>query len=174
MDRLSSCGGDDKEKLIMTAWKTTIVFVFSFIIAAIALAAKNDSGEAGTSRSDGFAAIWAMLLIIGLTVGGSLVLKRHRKPLAIGFFLGVCIMMSVNMLTLFAIFVGLAHDASAASTDASADNAAAAFAFLLCLCYGVFSFILSKNKDELVAGNFAEHKEGGVAGEQTGDSAVSV
>eukprot|EP00937_MAST-01D_sp_MAST-1D-sp2_P005582 g5582.t1 len=179
MQSVNSCVSslrEDKEKLIITSWRITLVFVACFVIAAIAFAAHNDSGEVGTSRSDGFAAIWAMILIVGLSVGGTMVLKKYRKPLAIGFFLGVCVMMSVNMLTLFAIFVGLAQmEKDATDSTPSSDNAAAAFAFFLCLCYGGFSFVLSKHKDTLVAGGSMAGQDGqGVAGENSGDSAVSV
>jgi hypothetical protein len=92
------------------------VFVFCFVITAMVMASNND-GRAG-SKSDGFAAIWTMLLIIGLSIGGTLVMRKvvysalfflcvvlylfshfqqYQTPLAVGFFLGVCIMMCVNM-----------------------------------------------------------------------------
>ena len=89
----------NKEQLVWNVWRFTLVWVGCFVISAIALAASNDTGEKGTSRSDGFAAIWTMLLIVALSVGGTMVLRKHRKPLAVGFFLGVCVMMSVNMFT---------------------------------------------------------------------------
>ena len=97
---------------------------------------------------------------------------QHRKPLAVGFFLGVCVMMSVNMFTLFVIFVGLATLSKEVGHDASADNAAAAFAFFLWISYGVFSFLLAKFKGDLIKSTSMASADG-VAGEQS-DSAVSV
>lgn len=162
----------NKEQLVWNVWRFTLVWVGCFVISAIALAASNDTGEKGTSRSDGFAAIWTMLLIVALSVGGTMVLRKHRKPLAVGFFLGVCVMMSVNMFTLFVIFVGLATFSDDAGHDPSADNAAAAFAFFLWISYGIFSFLLAKFKGDLIKGSSMASADG-VAGEQS-DSAVSV
>ena len=211
----------NKEALIWNVWRFTLLWVGCFVISAIALAASNDAGGPGTSRSDGFAAIWTMLLIVGLSIGGTMVLRKvralpwpkaarlprsapaprprpsassssfsahlcpppththtahphaqHRKPLAVGFFLGVCVMMSVNMFTLFVIFVGLATLSKEVGHDASADNAAAAFAFFLWISYGVFSFLLAKFKGDLIKSTSMASADG-VAGEQS-DSAVSV
>merc|ERR1719231_2116571 len=89
--------------LITYVWFTTLVFVFCFVITAMVMASNND-GRTG-SKSDGFAAIWTMLLIIGLSIGGTLVMRKFQTPLAVGFFLGVCVMMSVNMFSLFVLFL---------------------------------------------------------------------
>merc|ERR1719253_624346 len=108
------------------------------------MAHNNDESGAG-NKSDGFAAIWTMLLIVALSVGGTMVMRKYQTPLAVGFFLGVCVMMSINMFSLFVLFLGAAYledkiakdmDKSdtirdSASATASSDKAIAAFCFFL-------------------------------------------
>jgi hypothetical protein len=51
-----------------------------------------------------------VLLLIILCIGGSLVMRKYRTSLAVGFFLGVVTIMSQQMLILFAVFAGRAAD----------------------------------------------------------------
>jgi len=149
--------------LITYVWFTTLIFVFCFVITALVMAHNNDVSDTG-NKSDGFAAIWTMLLIIALSIGGTMVMRKYQTPLAVGFFLGVCVMMSVNMFSLFVLFLGAAyiegHAAEdvarsedvrdeAASTEAS-DKAIATFCFFLCLLYGIFSVLLARFRNHIV------------------------
>lgn len=152
--------------LITYVWFTTLVFVFMFVIAAMVMAHNNDVSGGG-NRSDGFAAIWTMLLIVALSVGGTMVMRKYQTPLAVGFFLGVCVMMSINMFSLFVLFLGAAYledkiakdmDKSdtirdSASATASSDKAIAAFCFFLCLLYGIFSVLLARFRNYIVKEN---------------------
>jgi hypothetical protein len=52
------------------------VFGLCFIIAAIAMAAANDGNDASDNKSDGFAAVWTMLLVLGLSIGGTMVMRK--------------------------------------------------------------------------------------------------
>jgi hypothetical protein len=70
-------------KLIHFLWVVTNFLVFLFFCAAISLAAHNDCSsieEGVCSKSTGFAAIWALLMALGLAVGGSLVLRKVTTP----------------------------------------------------------------------------------------------
>lgn len=82
--------------------------------------------------------ILKVLLLIGLSVGGSLVMRKYRTSLAVGFFLGVVIIMSQTMLVLFAVFAGRASTTDD-SDEKPADRAFAAFCFFLWLVYTAFA-----------------------------------
>lgn len=79
-----------------------------------------------------------VLLLIGLSVGGSLVMRKYRTSLAVGFFLGVVIIMSQTMLVLFAVFAGRAST-SEDQDEKPADRAFAAFCFFLWIVYSTFA-----------------------------------
>jgi hypothetical protein len=59
-------------------------------------------------------------------------------------------MMSVNMFSLFVLFVGAATQADNMHDDGSADKAAAAFSFFLFLLYGIFSWLLTKYRAAII------------------------
>lgn len=84
-----------------------------------------------------------MLLLIGLSVGGSLVMRKYRTSLAVGFFLGVVTIMSQTMLVLFAVFAGRASTTSD-KDEKPADRAFAAFCFFLWIVYTAFAGALTK------------------------------
>lgn len=79
-----------------------------------------------------------VLLLIGLSVGGSLVMRKYRTSLAVGFFLGVVMIMSQTMLVLFAVFAGRAST-SADDDEKPADRAFASFCFFLWIVYTAFA-----------------------------------
>jgi len=84
-------------------WITIVVLLFVYGICAIALAVENDSGDDSDNKAIGFAGIFTMILSFALAVGGTLVMRKYQTELAVGFFLGVVIMMSFNFLTLTAL-----------------------------------------------------------------------
>ncbi|CAN0538882.1 unnamed protein product, partial [Laminaria digitata] len=79
-----------------------------------------------------------VLLLIGLSVGGSLVMRKYRTSLAVGFFLGVVMIMSQTMLVLFAVFAGRASTTDD-EDEKPADRAFAAFCFFLWIVYSAFA-----------------------------------
>ena len=79
-----------------------------------------------------------VLLLTGLSVGGSLVMRKYRTSLAVGFFLGVVAIMSQTMLVLFAVFAGRASTTDD-EDEKPADRAFAAFCFFLCIVYTSFA-----------------------------------
>ena len=49
-----------------------------FSLGAIVFAANNNGADDTDDKSLGFAAIWMMLMVIGLSVGGTMVMRKVR------------------------------------------------------------------------------------------------
>lgn len=113
-----------------------------YSLAAIVAAINNNTNSISSQKSLGFVGIWAMFLVIGLSVGGTLVMRKYQTPLAVGFFIGVVIMMSFQMFSLSVLFAGAAYlqrqdrdkyhskDVSVTSNDAGA-----VFSFFMFVLY---------------------------------------
>lgn len=84
-------------------WITIVFLLFVYSICAIALAVENDSGDEADNEAIGFAGIFTMLLSVALAIGGTMVMRKYQTELAVGFFLGVVVMMAFNFLTLTAL-----------------------------------------------------------------------
>lgn len=127
------------------------IFVFAFVISVLA-------GAAGSkSKSWDFAAVWQMLLTLGYSIGGTLILRKvcscclcvsvcillswgahalpqpaMRSALNIGFMIAVSFFLSMQLLVLAVLSVGnlaLFGDGSAPSSE----KAVAAFSVILFL-----------------------------------------
>ena len=72
-----------------------------------------------------------------------------QSRLAIGFFLGVVLVMSFQMLILFAIIVNRAQMETDTKSQ-QAQNAVAVFAFFLFFIYSIFGTILAVFRDEVI------------------------
>jgi hypothetical protein len=71
--------------------------------------------------------------------------------MSVGFFLGVSIMMALNMLSLFLMFIGAIYLADVKDkAESAADQAAASFAFCLMVLYGTFSWVLARNRRAII------------------------
>ncbi|CAM9907907.1 unnamed protein product [Discosporangium mesarthrocarpum] len=158
--RNALCGPCDKnpQKAIAYAWFTSIVIVVIAFICACAFTAH--SGGYGSGALE-FSAIWTVLLLIGLSVGGSLVMRKYRTSLAVGFFLGVVMIMSQTMLILFAIFAGRATTTNDSDEPAS-DRAFAAFCFFLFMVYSTFAGMLAVFREDIILDDTTKYEDDGV------------
>ena len=116
-------------------------FGVMYALAAIVAAAANNGSALHDSRSLGFAGIMAMFLVIGLSVGGTMVMRKYQTPLAVGFFIGVVVMMSLIMFMLFVLFTGEAYVSKIVrrqgvkGTNVHSNEAAAVFSFFMFVLY---------------------------------------
>ncbi len=96
-------------KLVITyLWFVILFFAVVFCLAAITFAANNNHDGIQYSKSLGFAGIWMMFLVIGLSIGGTIVMRKYQTPIAVGFLIGVVIMMAFNMFSLSVLCSGAA------------------------------------------------------------------
>ena len=138
----------DKPKQAITySWFTSLLLVLIAVI--VACVAGNQAG--GGSRGVAFAGMWTIILTVALSVGGTLVMRKYQTSMAIGFFLGVVLVMSQQMLIIGAIFGGEASAKEGADDDeANADSAMSVFAFFLGTVYSVFAVLLAVFRNDLI------------------------
>jgi hypothetical protein len=68
---------DDKRKIIAYLWYLNALLSIAYVIVAIAAAAnQKDLETASTNHAAGFAAIWSMLILFLIIVGGTVTMKR--------------------------------------------------------------------------------------------------
>ncbi|RLN20158.1 hypothetical protein BBJ28_00025210 [Nothophytophthora sp. Chile5] len=127
-----------------------------FAVAAIVAAINNNGDGEGDSKSLGFVGVWAMLLIIALSVGGTMVMRKYQTPLAVGFFIGVVIMMALQMFSLSVLFAGAAYlarmerEKGTESTNVHSNEGACVFSFFMFALYVVFSVVLMKHRNVII------------------------
>ncbi|CAM9927988.1 unnamed protein product, partial [Discosporangium mesarthrocarpum] len=103
------------------------------VILALVTASKNDSSANG-SHAASFASVWTLILVILVSVAGTIILRKYHTPLAVGTLLGMTTMMSQLMFVLFAVFMSLAST-SETNELAFNDRMMSAIAFILFVIY---------------------------------------
>jgi len=145
------CFVTNAKKVITIAWILSLVLVFcAFIIACVA-ASKMASGTTNSTPA-AFACVWTCLVLIVLSVLGTVIMRRFQSALSIGFFLGVVFVMTNQMLILFAFFAERSKvvGATAGPQVQQAQQAMAVFSFFLFLVYGFFGLVLGIFRNEVV------------------------
>ncbi|GMI41031.1 hypothetical protein TrCOL_g10590 [Triparma columacea] len=141
-DKVCFVCADKPRRAITYAWFASILVVFICFIVACVVASNHSSSGNGALK---FAAFWTVLLMIALSVGGTLVMRRYQTPLALGFFLGVVLVMANQCLILTAIF----GEESEYNSNSSA-GAFATFSFFLFMIYIVFGGMLAVFRADLI------------------------
>ena len=77
-------------------------------------------------------------------------MRDHSSEVAVGFFLGVVVVMAFDMFSLCVLFAGDAKRHAEGSDDKSASEATAVFSFFLAVAYGAFAVVLAKFRDEVI------------------------
>ncbi|ETK93620.1 hypothetical protein F441_03358 [Phytophthora nicotianae CJ01A1] len=147
---------NNPKMLITYLWFVTMLFGFMYAIAAIVAAVNNDGEGESDSKSLGFVGVWAMILIIALSVGGTMVMRKHQTPLAVGFLIGVVLMMSLQMFSLSIIFAGAAYLARIERakgdehTNVHSNEAGSVFSFFMFVCYLAFTIVLVRHRNIVI------------------------
>jgi len=140
-----SCGpfanptADYNAKQVVTLLWVTIHAILAILFICI-LCVVGQGGPEGHSYI-AFFGMWTLLISIILGAGGTMVLRQYQKAFNIGFFLGVTIMVALNMFVAMVIF---------ADAGTTADTAASVFCFFLFVAYTAFCIILAKYRNEVI------------------------
>ena len=139
-----------KQKVLTLVWLTIQACVFAFVICGFAVPADGD-----VPKSYQFIAVFDVILALALSVGGTLVLRKHRTPGALGFLVGVSLMMSLVMLSNAVLAGGDLND----KHETAAVKATCAFSVFLFLLYACFTAMLVLWKSVLITEPMSEQLE---------------
>jgi len=101
-------------------------------------AANSPAGKAA-----GFAAVWTALLLVVISVVGTLVLRRFSKALSVGVLMGIIFVMVQQMLILFAFFAERSTNPGQVTSVVASQQAMATFSFFIFLVYASFGTMLA-------------------------------
>jgi len=94
--------------------------------------------------------IWTTIMMMGLSCGGTTVLKSYRTPFVLGGFVGVVIVMANLMLILTIQAEGEVRRRSTTDTPSSGSLAVLIFAGLEFFCLSWFGYVLASSAHFLI------------------------
>lgn len=172
------CCITNAKKCVLIAWAVSIIFVLCAVIAAFVLTNEytkaseternsagddddddDDSIQEGHGKAAVFMVAWTAIVLLIVSVGGSLVLKQYRSSMSIGAFLGVIFVLFNQMLILFIVFAERSSMADQSEVAVQAQKALAAFSFILCAVYGSFGSCLGVFRREVAKQEVATHDD---------------
>jgi len=92
--------------LVTYSWCASLCLALISVVVGAVAATTIDGGSSGA----GFAAVWTSLLILFISVAGTLLLRNDRTEMGIGFLVGSTFMLGQLSFVLFGTFVGLSED----------------------------------------------------------------
>lgn len=163
-----NCGLKEPKVIITRAWLMSLLCVITVFLLACVGASKLKKNDA--DQTTAFFAMWTVLLLLGISVAGTVIMRKYQTNLAIGGFMGVIVVMTNQCLILFAIFVDQSQTTSNTAAATQIYQGMAAFFFLLSAIYGLFCVLLGSFKDVIVQPeeDFNEIAVGGGAGPAQG------
>jgi len=118
------------------------------IVATVAAARLSSEGTADSVA--GFAAMWTSLLLMFISVVGTIIMRRYQTALSIGFLLGVIFIMTQQMLIVFAIFAERSQDPKNSAVITQSEEAMSVFAFFIFFVYAVCATMLAVFRDDII------------------------
>eukprot|EP00545_Synedropsis_sp_CCMP1620_P012398 CAMPEP_0119003784 /NCGR_PEP_ID=MMETSP1176-20130426/762_1 /TAXON_ID=265551 /ORGANISM="Synedropsis recta cf, Strain CCMP1620" /LENGTH=169 /DNA_ID=CAMNT_0006955411 /DNA_START=115 /DNA_END=624 /DNA_ORIENTATION=+ len=138
----SLCGGSSR-KLIAGWWYsiltvTAILTLCSFVVMST------------RSLAEGFAATWSAILLLVLSIGGTMIMRKFHNSMAVGFFMGGVVAMSQLFFMLFLVYCGYGRDQKLLKMSAKEESLMAFFCLIQCILLGSFAAILGAHRSEIL------------------------
>jgi cytochrome bd-type quinol oxidase subunit 2 len=135
---------------ITYAWLVSLVLVLISFIVACVVASKLQKSNDAIDQASSFSVVWTCLLLILISIVGTVIMRSFQTALSIGFLLGVIFIMTQQMLIIFAIFAELAGQGDNSTAQTSSQEAMAVFAFFLFVVYSAFGSMLAVFRNDVI------------------------
>eukprot|EP00934_Nitzschia_sp_Nitz4_P005575 Nitzschia sp. Nitz4//scaffold235_size30605//652//1413//NITZ4_007969-RA/size30605-augustus-gene-0.15-mRNA-1//-1//CDS//3329543435//5565//frame0 len=138
----SLCGGSSR-RLIAGWWYS--------ILALTCVLSLMACGVVGTrSFSEGFVSVWSALLLLALSIGGTMIMRKFHNSMAVGFFMGGVVALSQMFFFLSMIYLGYRKDNVMDGLPAGRETRMAIVCFLQFGLLGSFATILAAHRSEII------------------------
>lgn len=104
------------------------------------------------SPGEGFLSIWSSLMMVLLSVGGTMIMRRFHNSMAVGFFMGSIVASSQLFFLLFLLFISYASDRALWGNESRKEHLMSALCFLEANLLGIFAIILGAHRSEILDG----------------------
>mmetsp|Transcript_12515 Transcript_12515/g.34492 ORF Transcript_12515/g.34492 Transcript_12515/m.34492 type:complete len:181 (-) Transcript_12515:819-1361(-) len=138
----SLCGGSTR-KLIAGWWYSILAMTAALMVMSFAV-----MGSRGNSEL--FLSIWSALLLMALSIGGTMIMRKYHNSMAVGFFMGGVVAMSQLFFFLALLYFGHSKDHTMFGESPKEEIAMALLSLLQCFLLGSFAAILGAHRSEIM------------------------
>lgn len=137
------CSGSSR-KLIAGWWYS--ILALSLLLTIISLWVVSTR-----SPAEGFACMTSSLLLVGLSVGGTMIMRKFHNSIAVGLFMGSIVAGSQLFFFLFLIYLGYSNDLKTMyNISPTVENTMAFLSLSQSILLGSFALILGAHRTEIL------------------------
>ena len=100
--------------------------------------------------SESFTALWSAIMLLTLSIGGTMIMRKFHNSMAVGFFMGGVVAMSQMFFFLFLLYIGYGKDQKIDGLPIITETAMAFFSIIQCVLLGTFAAILGAHRSEIL------------------------
>jgi len=110
------------------------------------------------TAGEGFASMWAAFMLVMLSVGGTMIMRKFHNSIAVGFFMGSVVATSQLFFLLFLVYSGYSGDRINSGQAGEEESVMSMFCFVQAVLLGSFAAILGAHRSEIL-----DRSQGGLA-----------
>jgi len=138
----SLCGGSSRR--LIAGWWYSILGVTG-ILALMSCAVMGTR-----SFAEGFVSIWSAFMLLALSIGGTMIMRKFHNSMAVGFFMGGVVAMSQMFFFLSMIYMGYRKDNKMDDLPSGQELLMSLICFTQFLLLGTFASILAAHRTEII------------------------
>mmetsp|Transcript_21864 Transcript_21864/g.49729 ORF Transcript_21864/g.49729 Transcript_21864/m.49729 type:complete len:130 (-) Transcript_21864:360-749(-) len=120
------------------------------------------------TAGEGFASMWAAFMLVMLSGGGTMIMRKFHNSIAVGFFMGTVVATSQLFFLLFLVYSGYSGDRVNSSQSGQEESVMAMFCFIQAVLLGSFAAILGAHRSEIL-----DRTQGGLNSINDGEEVLS-
>lgn len=97
-----------------------------------------------------FATIWLAIVIISLSVGGTIVMRKFHSSFAVGLFMGSVVGTSQFFFVMFLIFLGFAREQRESALPSAQESVESILCLTQAILLASFAVILSAHQSDIL------------------------
>mmetsp|Transcript_5390 Transcript_5390/g.8507 ORF Transcript_5390/g.8507 Transcript_5390/m.8507 type:complete len:175 (+) Transcript_5390:336-860(+) len=138
----SLCGGSSR-RLIAGWWYS--ILGLTGVLALMSCAVMSTRG-----MSETFTSIWSALMLLALSIGGTMIMRKFHNSMAVGFFMGGVVAMSQMFFFLMLLYLGYRKDQKNDELPIFTETLMALFCLCQSVLLGTFAAILGAHRSEIL------------------------
>jgi len=136
------CSGSTR-RLIAGWWYSILALSLAMTLISIWVMSSR-------SRGEGFSSIWASVMMVILSIVGTMIMRRFHNSLAVGFFLGSIVASAQLFFVLFIVYIYYGQQRKLFNNESFVEITMGCLFLLQSILLGIFSVILGSHSTEIL------------------------
>lgn len=120
--------------------------------------------------SEGFSSFWSGLLLCGLSVGGTMIMRKFHNSMAVGFFMGVTVASSQLFAVLALVYTSYRREQQLIQASVKEETLMIVMVSAQAVLLASFAAILAAHRTEILDKQQQQHPAGGDHADQNSEN----